>query len=255
MGARDVFAAFDRLIVHTAAGKARLTALGIPPQRVAVIPHGVLPLPPAMHKPERAAAPTILLFGKIKPYKGLDVLVEAFGRLPPALRQRARLRVVGEPQVAMAPVEARAAALGIADRIDWDLRYVADAEIGGIIDAADILAFPYRDIEASGVLMAALAHGKPIVASALGAFAELLRDGEHGRLVPPGDADALAGALGDLLGDPERAACMGENVAALAADVPDWRRIAAITVALYEEVLGERRARPIGGPAGAQLRP
>jgi glycosyltransferase involved in cell wall biosynthesis len=251
-----VFAAFDRLIVHTAAGKARLTALGIPPQRVAVIPHGLLPLPRSVRSaPAKTGAPTILLFGKIKPYKGLDLLVEAFGRLPAALRQRARLRIVGEPQVAVAPVEARAAALGIADRIDWDLRYVADAEIAGIIEAADILAFPYRDIEASGVLMAALAHGKPIVASALGAFAELLRDGEHGRLVPPGDADALAAALGDLLGNPGRAARMGERVAALAAEVPDWRRIAGTTIALYEELLRERRTRPIGAPAGAQLRP
>jgi glycosyltransferase involved in cell wall biosynthesis len=255
MGARDVFAAFDRLIVHTAAGKARLTALGIAAQRVAVIPHGVLPLPPTRGAAERSPAPTILLFGKIKPYKGLDVLVEAFGRLPPALRQRARLRVVGEPQVALAPIEARAAALGIADRIDWDLRYVADAEIGGIIASCDILAFPYRDIEASGVLMAALACGKPIVASALGAFAELLRDGEHGRLVAPDDADALAAALGDLLDDPARAVRMGEKVAALAAEVPDWRRIAASTIALYEELLRERRAWPIGAPAGAQLRP
>jgi glycosyltransferase involved in cell wall biosynthesis len=205
--------------------------------------------------PAETGAPTILLFGKIKPYKGLDLLVEAFGRLPPALRQRARLRIVGEPQVAVASVEARAAALGIADRIDWDLRYVADAEIGGIIEAADILAFPYRDIEASGVLMAALAYGKPIVASALGAFAELLRDGEHGRLVPPDDADALAAALGDLLGNAARAARMGERVAALAAEVPDWQRIAGTTIALYEEIRRERRTRPIGAPAGAQLRP
>jgi hypothetical protein len=48
---------------------------------------------------------------------------------------------------------------------------------------------------------------------------------------------------------------MGERVAALAAEVPDWRRIAGTTIALYEELLRERRTRPIGAPAGAQLRP
>ena len=78
---------------------------------------------------------TVLLFGKIKHYKGTDLLIEAFAKLPEAVRQTTRLRIVGEPFIDIEPLKARAAELGIADRVDWDLRYVGDAEIGPILAA------------------------------------------------------------------------------------------------------------------------
>jgi glycosyltransferase involved in cell wall biosynthesis len=240
MGALAIFAAFDHLVVHTEQGRAQLVARGIPERKVSVVPHGVLALPAAAatansnEKSER----TILLFGKIKPYKGTDVLIEAFARLPDALRRSARLRIVGEPFIDLAPLQARAVELGIADRVDWEPGYIGDDEIGRLLSAADILAFPYRDIDASGVLMASFPYGKPIVASAIGAFKELLRDGEHGRLVPSNDPDALAAALAGLLADPEEARAMGERVRAIAAGIPGWDEIARRTIELYRGLAG-----------------
>src|SRR5579883_1432058 len=225
LGATSIFTAFDHLVVHTEAGKRQLAAHGLAAAQISVIPHGALHLPggnPPLPSAE-VGETVILAFGKIKPYKGTDLLIEAFAGLPEPLRARAR-------------------PLGIADRIEWDLRYLRDAEIGGVIAAADILAFPYRQIDASGVLMAALSYGKPIVASAMGAFAELLRDGVHGRLVPPGDTKALGDALAELIADPPRRAAMGEAVRSIAGVVPDWPEIGRRTLALYESLLARRDA-------------
>ena len=232
MGALAVLAAFDHLVVHTEQGRQALRRQGIPDAKLTVIPHGVLALGDAPPKPPGGER-TILLFGKIKPYKGTDLLIEAFARLPPELRRTTRLRIVGEPFIDIEPLMARAGALGVADRITWDPRYVDDGEIGAILAEADLLAFPYREIDASGVLMAAFPYGKPLVATSIGAFRELLRDGEHGRLVAQEDPTALATALADVLSDPARAARMGERVRALAGGIPGWNEIARRTIALY----------------------
>ena len=251
LGATTLFGAFDHLIVHTEAARGHLLGQGIPATRVSVIPHGLLPTAAAGLR-SRAVGQgsgeggrrTILLFGKVRPYKGLDVLIEAYARLPADLRAAARLRVVGEPLMPLDAIRARVAELGIGQDVEWDLRYVGDAEIGAILDAADILAFPYRDIDASGVLMSAVPHGKPVVASSLGVFAAMLKDGVHGRLVPPNDPAALAAALASLIADPAAAARMGEAVRALAGEVPGWDDIAGRTIDLYRGLIDRRRVEP-----------
>ena len=231
-GVAACFAAFDRLIVHTAQGHARLLAEGVPAHRLSLLPHGLLAEPPAAAA-AAPAVPTVLLFGKIKPYKGLDVLVEAFALLPPALRGTTRLRVVGKPYMELAPIRARIAALGLAGQVTIEPRFVADDEIPALFQAASIVACPYREIEASGVLALAIAHGRPIVASRRGGFAESLTDGVHGALVPPGEPAALAAALAALLGDPERWVRCAAAVRALAAVTPAWPAIAAATASVY----------------------
>lgn len=248
MGALAVFEAFDHLVVHTEQGRQALLRRGIPGRKVSVIPHGVLALGEAAAKPPGTER-TILLFGKIKPYKGTDLLIEAFARLPETVRRTTRLRIVGEPFIDLEPLKARAAVLGVADRVLWDPRYVSDAEIGTILAEADLLAFPYREIDASGVLMAAFPYGKPIVATSIGAFRELLRDDEHGRLVPPEDPAALAAALADVLADPARAARMGARVRALADGIPGWDDIARRTLALYRDLAARRDKRLALGEA------
>jgi glycosyltransferase involved in cell wall biosynthesis len=259
IGADSIFAAFDHLIVHTEAGKRLLSARGLPAGRISVIAHGTLRLPEggSPRGTGTGGEQVILAFGKIKPYKGIDLLIEAFAALPPALRAAVRLRIVGEPFMPIEPLQRQAAARGVAERIDWDLRYVHDEEIGGIVAAADILAFPYRQIDASGVLMAALPYGKPIVASAMGAFAELLRDGVHGRLVAPGDVAALTAALAGLIAEPARARAMGEAVRDIAELVPGWREIGERTVALYARLAAAAPAAGVLGEIGlgGQLRP
>ena len=241
IGSKSIWQEFDHLIVHSEASRDRLAERGLPPERISTIAHGILDVAPASVRPPREGAPlTIVLFGKIKTYKGVDVMIEALGRLPAASRAQCQLLVVGEPIIPVEPLIKRAEALGIADRVIWDLRYVSEAEMGEVFSKADIFAFPYREIDTSGVLMSCLPYGKPIIASGIGAFQKLLRDGTHGRVVPPDDPDALAEAIRSLLAEPSLLLSCGRNVALLSARIPSWDAIAEQTMGLYETLVQAR---------------
>jgi glycosyltransferase involved in cell wall biosynthesis len=90
------------------------------------------------------------------------------------------------------------------------------------------------------VLMTAFTFGRPVVASAIGVFAEMLEDGRHGLLVPPDDPASLAAALAVMIGDPERRRSMAAEIGRLGAALPSWTGIAEQTVGLYRHVLRER---------------
>jgi len=228
---------FDRLIVHTRQGCARLLSQGVPEERLAILPHGLLGMPhceEARMGAEPTGQPlTFLLFGKIKPYKGLDLLVEAFARLPRELAARANLRVVGKPYMDLAPIESRIAQLGLAGRIVIEPRFVSDEAVPSLFDGGTIATFPYREIEASGVLSLAIARGCPILASRLGGFAETVTDGVHGLLVEPDAVTALSAAMARFIAEPDFTRACASQVRRLAASMPDWTEIARRTVAVY----------------------
>ncbi len=237
LGVAECLHGFDRLIVHTGQGEARLAAAGVPASRIAVVPHGplaeVVPAPPdPMQGPL-----TFLCFGKMKPYKGLALAIEAFARLPEELRAQARLRLVGQAQMDIAPLAALAAARGIAGQVSIEPRFVADAELGTLFATGVVALFPYREIEASGVLSIAVAHGPPIIASRLGAFAETLQDQRDGLLVQPNEVGQLAEAMGRMLSDRDFAAHCARAMQALALAQPGWSEIGRRTAEIYGALL------------------
>jgi glycosyltransferase involved in cell wall biosynthesis len=244
-----LLASIDRLVVHLEASKRQLVDRGVAPGKIVVIPHGVLTLddaagdepgpPPASTEGVGVGVKRILLFGAIKAYKGPDIMLRAFALLPPELRAAARVSVVGEPFVPLAQLQGLARELGIADRVDWDPRFVPDAELSTILRGHDVFAFPYRSIDASGVLMMSLPFERPIVATRVGCFGELLVDGETARLAPPEDPAAFAAALAAVLSDPKGAAEMAWRARRLALDTLSWDRIAARTEQAYGEAIGQ----------------
>ena len=243
--ARDgrLYREMDAVIAHSRKGARRLVEVaGVSESAVRVIPHGALdylttlpdeaPLPPEL---EGAEGLVVLFFGLIRPYKGLDLLIEAMADVPGA-----ELWVVGNSRVSsdeLAKMRLAAAALPGGDR--WVTRFVDDREIPAIMRRADVLVLPYREAEQSGVLYAGLAFGKPIVATAVGGFGEVAAD--HGALsiVPPGDRSALAGALNRLVEDEAARDALGQKAAAAASSAYSWDEIAAATVDLYGDLVGE----------------
>ena len=233
LGAIDIMKQFDQLIVHTETARARLESYSIDKARINIIPHGpLLNLDTVVRKRLDDGRVNLLLFGEIKPYKGADVLLHAIAKLPLPLRVITKLRIVGRPRMSMGPLFVLVNQLDIKQQVEFDLRFVPDEEIPNLFGQTDIQLFPYREIDASGVLMLAVPAGKPIVASNIGLFSEMLND-SHGALVTPDDPEALSQALGALIADSDRRTAAAEAVKALANSIPSWQDIARKTEALY----------------------
>ena len=230
---RRILRAMDAVVVHSRHGAEGAERLGADPSRVHVIPHGAFdylthqaheaPLPGELAAVE---GPVVLFFGLIRPYKGVDVLLRAFERV-----EGAELWVVGMPRIDMAPLHALAGG-----RVRFVERFVTDPEIPAYFRRADLVVLPYREIDQSGVLYTALAFGKPLVLSAVGGFVEVAEQHGAARLVPPGDEEALAAAITELLGDHSACAELADAAARAAAGPYSWDAVAQRTLTLYREL-------------------
>ena len=228
---RRLYERVDAVVVHSEHGRARLVeALGIAAEKVLVIGHGAFDhltrvpderdLPPALAAVTR---PVVLCFGLMRPYKGIDVLLDAWRAADPD----AELWIVGMPRMDIAPLRASAP-----PSVRWVPRFVADDELGAYFRRADLVVLPYREIDQSGVLFTALAFGAPLVLSDVGGFPEVAAAGAA-TLVAPGDPAALADELTRLLADPAARAQLAAGARAAAAGPYSWDAIAAQHLALY----------------------
>lgn len=239
IGAVKIMGKFDSLIVHTEHARSTLGRYGLDPAKINRIPHGVLDAPVVKindgsnQNTNNDDTVNMLLFGQVKPYKGLDILIEALAKLDASTKAKCRLNVVGRPQMEMQPLFDRAKELGVDDRISYDLRFIDDAEIPGIFLSNQIMVMPYREIDASGVLMISLAVGRPIIASRIGLFKELLEEDTHALLIDQSKPEELAAAITKLVNDADLRRRMGEQVKALSDSIPDWVEIGRRTGDLY----------------------
>jgi glycosyltransferase involved in cell wall biosynthesis len=239
-GAHRVFDRMDAVVAHSEHGAGRLRdEVGLDPAKVHVIPHGAFdyltrlpqeePLPAEL---AGAEGPVILCFGLLRPYKGIEQLLQAFRQV-----EGAELWIVGNPRMDVAPL--RALAAEAPGRVRFVTRFVDEAEIPAIFHRADLVALPYLDAEHSGVLYTGLAFGKPLLLSAVGGFSEVAATGA-GRLVPPGDVAALAAALSELAGDAGARAELAAAAARAAAGPFSWDETARLTLDLYRELIEAR---------------
>ncbi|PCI57312.1 MAG: group 1 glycosyl transferase [Alphaproteobacteria bacterium] len=235
IGAIKIFNSFDHLIVHTKSAVQALTEYGLNKEKISIVPHGFLESGIDAATAKRSIPPVMnfLLFGQIKPYKGVDVLIKAVAALPADLREKCHVHIVGKPQMDMEPLFAIAKDLGVESSIAWDLRFINDDEIGDLFSKADAMVLPYREIDASGVLMQLISVGKPVIASRIGLFAELLEDGKHGYLIEQDDHAGLAKAMSLLINDHKLCTTMGEHVSELQNSLPSWKDIGKMTSDIY----------------------
>lgn len=244
LGSKSVFKYFDQYIVHTRYSKDELIGqMMLPAERVTVVPHGVFDYYREMigdlNRSEQVYCiknkdkKKVLLFGALKPYKGVDVLLEAFALLPETVAKNTVLQIVGYPMMPIESLKSLAQNLGIEKKVFWDLRFVEDIEVAAYFASTDVVVLPYRRIDQSGVLMVALAFRKPIVASRVGGFSEIISNGVHGFLVEPGDAASLAQALARILNDDTLRTQMAGAVERLACEELSWESIASKTLEVY----------------------
>jgi glycosyltransferase involved in cell wall biosynthesis len=231
---RRLYERFDAVVVHSEHGRTRLIEeLGVEARRVHVIAHGAFqhlaaaPAAPVEYLPE-TDAPVVLCFGLMRPYKGIDLLLEAWRGI-----EGAELWLVGMPRMDISVLREMAPA-----GVRFIPRFVTDAELPAFFHRADLVVLPYREIDQSGVLFTALAFGKPLLLSDVGGFPEVAATGAA-RTFPAGDARALHEALGELLGDPGARSALAARARAVVDGPYSWDEIAKRTLALYEELHGE----------------
>jgi phosphatidyl-myo-inositol alpha-mannosyltransferase len=225
-----------RIAVSPAAQQYAGEALGIPLGAFRVIPNGVdaeryaaaEPLADLVD-PER---PLLLFVGRLEPRKGLDVAIRAFLRLRVSM-PRVRLCVVGEGAERercqhMVPPSIRPDVLFVGRVSHADLpRYHA---------SADVFVAPNTTGESFGmVLLEAMAAGLPVVASDIAGFRGVVKDGRQGRLVPAGNAFALADGVAALLDNPQLRRAMAAEGRATAAEHA-WPLVARRILAVYQSV-------------------
>jgi glycosyltransferase involved in cell wall biosynthesis len=199
---------------------------------VVVAPDGAVEAPPV--SPSAGMAPVAAYAGHLYPWKGVDVFVRALARIP-ALRG---LIVGGHPaERDRARVDALAATLGVSDRLEMT-GLVPASDVGAHLTRATVLVLPnvattISDRYTSPLkLFEYLWTGLPIVASDLAAIREVLTDGRTALLVPPGDVEALAGALARVSTDRALASALGTAARALAPHFTWDTRAARLEAAL-----------------------
>jgi glycosyltransferase involved in cell wall biosynthesis len=235
-GYRRLYESVDRIICHNAPAREQLIRrFGVEAARISVIPHG-----PLFNEPQwtteaarqRLAIPPgqcmALWQGFIKPYKGISFLLAAWARI---CRQKlnARLFIVGTGETAqLESIRDQVSAAGFEDDVELVFRFVSREELSAYYQAADILVYPYREVTTSGALLTGLNYRKPIVATTLPPFQELLDGGAV--LLEYGDVAALESALAHLIRNPNE---RDHLAAALSNRQPSWAAIAAQTLECY----------------------
>lgn len=243
---RRAYHTADALICHTEHARGELVdGFGVAEEKVWRIPHG--PLMTDIDELSRTGCRSelgldqdtlqVLLFGVLRPYKGIDFLLRSWHRLG-VEAESARLVIAGSGDADfLERVEEQIRELGLEDHVETHYGFLPDETLKSLIQASDILVYPYERVTQSGALLAGMAAGKAIIATALAGFRETLRDGETALLVESGDEARLAGSLERLLKDPEVRQRLGDAVREDVRERFSWSRIAERTIACYRSLL------------------
>jgi glycosyltransferase involved in cell wall biosynthesis len=194
------------LVVHTAKAKQRLIdEFSIDPARILVMDHGLDEI--IDPKTENIAATRaamgytpdqkiVLFLGWVRRYKGVDLLLEAARHLG----DKSRVLIAGNciDSDYQQEINQTIARHALAHRVTWEFGFLSEERVSALLSAVDVLVMPYRQIDQSGVLFAALRHGVPVVAFDVGSFKDYLPAGT-GLIVPCGDTVALAAAIEEIV--------------------------------------------------------
>jgi len=239
----------DQMVVMSDAASDRLShGFDVDRHKISTIAHGTT-IPPGVHS-KRGGRPTLLTWGLLGPGKGVERVIESMGELH-ELRGRPQYVIAGRthPRVLAAEGEAyreaRAAQArdsGVAGSVSFDPYYRNATSLAALIQSCAVVVLPYDSTEqvTSGVLVDAVASGRPVVATAFPHAIELLGTGA-GIVVDHDDPDAMTFALRQVLSDPRLAGSMAAEGRRLAPTLA-WPSIAKSYLALAQRLVFERRA-------------
>jgi D-inositol-3-phosphate glycosyltransferase len=241
----------DHILVHTVKMQQELSReFDVPAKKITVIPYGINNAVPNTALTTREAKPkfglslrqkTLLFFGNIAPYKGLEHLVTAFGILA---RQDAdyRLIVAGRPKGSdeyWKMIRQTIAREGLEEQIIQRIEYIPDDQVEAYFKAADVIVLPYTHIFQSGVLFLAYSFGLPVIASDVGSMKEDIIEGRTGFICRPCDPANIARVVAeyfesDLFDHLDK---RRSDIQEFASDRYSWEKVGEITRQVYGELL------------------
>lgn len=217
----------DKIIVHGQALFKDLTEHEISPDKIAVIPHGDYSFFLKFEESDIKENNSILFFGRIKPYKGIKYLIEA-EKIISKNASDYKLIIAGDGDITPYNIDKNNPRLSIINR------YINDSEVAILFKQSIMVVLPYLDASQSGIIPIAYAFKKPVVATNVGSISEIVEDNVTGFIVPPGDANSLAGAILKLLNNDELRKNMGENAYKKMKEQMSWDKIAIETIKVYK---------------------
>ncbi|MFI0481199.1 glycosyltransferase [Actinomadura sp. 9N215] len=237
---RAIGHAADIVVAACADEVAELAAMGVPSDRVRVVPYGVDPAlftPEGPHTREGGGGRDrhrLVVLSRLVERKGVDTAIRALAHLPDAELVVAGGPAHGGPDDAPEIRRLRTVArdAGVAGRVEF-LGRLPRADVPALLRSASVVVTLPRYEPFGMVPLEAMACGVPVVASAVGGHLDTVADGVTGVLVPPRDPDAAARAIRALLDDPARRAAMGLAGSERARDRYSWARVAAETTGVY----------------------
>lgn len=233
------YEACDLLVVHNEYSRKLLEKSGIPEKKILVMPHGTYQYMPAPEKGTEDGRIHFLQFGILRPYKGVDILLRAVHLLPQDVRKKIRVTVIGRHYTSQDPTDYQQMIrdLQIEDCVSVKERFMEPEEVGKFFGSADFCLFPYRSIFGSGALMMAYTYEKPVIASAIPAFAEETENGKTGILFAPEDERGLAEAIrAAVLMPPSVLQEKKREIAFLKEQKYSWPKSAALLAGAYENM-------------------
>ncbi len=247
------YRACDLLIVHNEASRAELTEkFSIPAEKVAVIPRGLYTTYSADPGVRREDGRICFLnFGRIRPYKGVDILLKAVSLMDKKDREKCRFVIRGEQYPKLDPTDYAALIrrYGIEDCVEFSNTRVPEEEIPSLIGNADFLLFPYRKIYGSGVLLMAYTYGVPVVASDVPTFVEGTDGGKAGILFESENPAAMKDALLQAMATtPARREAYRAEIRRICEERHSWKVTAARTVGAFRALLDPGSDMPGAAP-------
>jgi glycosyltransferase involved in cell wall biosynthesis len=230
------FRAADELIVHANSLVADLVnASGVEWKRIHTIPHRVDPVVDETADVDEEPT-TVLFFGRIWPYKGLDVLVDAeplIAARVPALK----IVIAGEGE----SFDRYYSRMQHSERFEVYNTFVDNELRARLFARASVVVLPYIQASQSGVVPIAYAFGKPVVATTVGGLPEAVEHGVTGLLVPPGAVDELAAAVTRLLTDQTLRRSLGDAAKRRFESTLSADALALRTLDVYRSARNRRR--------------
>jgi glycosyltransferase involved in cell wall biosynthesis len=225
----------DRVVILSNVFKDTVINLGISPDKIDIIPHGEFSYyvrkSPNVKKEFKN---TILFFGRISEYKGIEVLLRAFKIIKQEILD-AKLLIVGSGDI----TKYKELITPLKD-VEAVNRWVRDDEVGVFFSKADFLVVPYIDASQSGVIPIAYGFSMPVVASRIGGIPEQVDDGKTGFLVTPGNEHELAEKCIKLLKNPDLIKEMGQNAYKKAHGEMSWERASDLLLENINKIYTER---------------